>query len=228
MTTSNLIILSNKEHPLYEEFKKLPFHFYDLEKDEPSSGKETRYRDADCVFDMTLVTSPIKEKLLRHICVQFKAPVISDLSCHWGEGLMTQFPRLAGGVSLAFKSPQGAVESFCREEELKPFLSEFIAALNLKEVSVSSPGHGFIYPRTISMLINEAYYSLEDKLAEKEDMDTAMKFGVNYPMGLFEWSELVGARPIAMLLEDLYQVTKEPRYRLCPALKLRALKKEIL
>jgi len=62
---------------------------------------------------------------------------------------------------------------------------------------------GFISPRIVSMIINEAYFALEEKVSTKEEIDIAMKLGTNYPFGPFEWSKKIGLKNIAALLTEL-------------------------
>ena len=45
---------------------------------------------------------------------------------------------------------------------------------------------GFISARVVSMIINEAYFALEEEVSSKEEIDTAMKLGTNYPYGPFD------------------------------------------
>jgi 3-hydroxybutyryl-CoA dehydrogenase len=75
---------------------------------------------------------------------------------------------------------------------------------------------GFIAARIIAMIINEAYFALEEKVSTKKEMDIAMKLGTNYPFGPFEWAQIIGLSKIAKLLEKLY-LTDE-RYITAPAL----------
>ena len=62
---------------------------------------------------------------------------------------------------------------------------------------------GFISPRIVSMIINEAYFTLEENVSTKEEIDIAMKLGTNYPFGPFEWSKKIGLENIAALLTEL-------------------------
>ena len=62
---------------------------------------------------------------------------------------------------------------------------------------------GFISPRIVSMIINEAYFTLEEDVSTKEEIDIAMKLGTNYPYGPFEWSKKIGLKNIAALLTEL-------------------------
>ena len=70
---------------------------------------------------------------------------------------------------------------------------------------------GMITPRVISMIINEAFYTLEQDVSSRGEIDIAMKLGTNYPMGPFEWCEKIGIRKVHSLLEKLG--AHEDRYR---------------
>ena len=59
---------------------------------------------------------------------------------------------------------------------------------------------GFITARVISMIINEAFFTLDEKVSTKEDIDTAMKMGTNYPYGPFEWGSVIGLKNVYDLL----------------------------
>ena len=78
---------------------------------------------------------------------------------------------------------------------------------------------GLVTPRIICMIINEAYYSVMEGTASREDIDLAMKLGTNYPYGPFEWSQRIGIKHIYELLEALYEDTKDERYKICPLLR---------
>ena len=62
-----------------------------------------------------------------------------------------------------------------------------------------------------------------DLLASKEDIDTGMKLGTNYPKGPFEWADEIGLKNIYQTLEAMYEDTKEGRYKICPLLKTEAM-----
>lgn len=78
---------------------------------------------------------------------------------------------------------------------------------------------GMVTPRIICMIINEAFYTVQEGTASKEDIDLGMKLGTNYPKGPFEWVEEIGIENVYELLEALYEDTKEERYKICPLLK---------
>jgi 3-hydroxybutyryl-CoA dehydrogenase len=78
---------------------------------------------------------------------------------------------------------------------------------------------GLVTPRVICMIINEAYYTVQEGTATREDIDIAMKLGTNYPFGPFEWCGKIGIQSVYKLLEAVYKDTKDERYKICPLLK---------
>jgi 3-hydroxybutyryl-CoA dehydrogenase len=76
---------------------------------------------------------------------------------------------------------------------------------------------GMIAARTISMIINEAYFALGDEVSTKQEIDIAMKLGTNYPFGPFEWSQKIGLHNIYRLLKKLTET--DDRYQPAPALE---------
>jgi 3-hydroxybutyryl-CoA dehydrogenase len=78
---------------------------------------------------------------------------------------------------------------------------------------------GMVTPRIIFMIVNEAYFTVQEGTANKTDIDTGMKLGTNYPQGPFEWSEKVGLKDVYEVLEAVYQDTHDERYKICPLLK---------
>ncbi len=69
---------------------------------------------------------------------------------------------------------------------------------------------GMIAPRILAGVINEAWYTWEEQVSTKEQIDIAMKLGTNYPFGPFEWGERIGLGQIAGLLWSLSRT--DPRY----------------
>lgn len=78
---------------------------------------------------------------------------------------------------------------------------------------------GLVTPRIICMIINEAYFTVQEGTATREDIDMAMKLGTNYPYGPFEWCKRIGIKNVYELLEAVYEDTKDERYKICPLLK---------
>jgi 3-hydroxybutyryl-CoA dehydrogenase len=72
------------------------------------------------------------------------------------------------------------------------------------------------------MIINEAYYTVEEGTATRADVDLAMKLGTNYPYGPFEWSQKIGLGSVYDVLLAVYEATHDERYLICPLLKQEA------
>ena len=84
--------------------------------------------------------------------------------------------------------------------------------------------YGLVSARIVSMIINEAYYALEENVSTKEQIDIAMKLGTNYPFGPFEWSEKIGLKNIYTLLKNLSG--QNNRYIICKNLADTAMNKQ--
>jgi 3-hydroxybutyryl-CoA dehydrogenase len=85
---------------------------------------------------------------------------------------------------------------------------------NPPEAEVLDPSLGStIFMRIVAMLINEAVDALYLQIASKEDIDLAMKKGVNYPKGLLKWCDEIGEEKIYTVIRELREEYSEERYR---------------
>lgn len=78
---------------------------------------------------------------------------------------------------------------------------------------------GLTFPRILSLIINEAARSLEEGVAEANEIDIAMRLGVNYPMGPLRWADQIGLDEVLAVLEGLERETGDDRYRPAPLIK---------
>jgi 3-hydroxybutyryl-CoA dehydrogenase len=78
---------------------------------------------------------------------------------------------------------------------------------------------GMVAPRVISMIINEAAFVVGEGTASVEAVDQAMKLGTNYPKGPFEWCDQIGVWNVVDVIEALYVVFGDGKYKLAPALR---------
>lgn len=90
-----------------------------------------------------------------------------------------------------------------------------------KTVSVVDDLPGLVVMRTVAMLANEAAEAVHVGVASSADIDSAMKFGVNYPIGPLAWAEKIGVRHVLNTLDALHAAYGDDRYR--PSLMLRRL-----
>ncbi|EGG48676.1 MULTISPECIES: 3-hydroxyacyl-CoA dehydrogenase [Streptomyces] len=87
-----------------------------------------------------------------------------------------------------------------------------------KDVSVIGDAPGMIVARTVARIIDLAHDAVAKGVATEEDVDTAMRLGVNYPLGPFEWSRRLGRNWAYALLDDLH--LRDPSGRYAPSLAL--------
>lgn len=135
--------------------------------------------------------------------------VYMDLTCYHPQEFYNEFSNLKGVFSALFADEAKRMEIHFKEES--QLVLDYLAQEGYKPVEITFTSCGFIFPRTISQIINEAYFALEEGVATKEDINRAMKFGVNYPKGPFEWSQ--GKEEyVKTLLLELHHLTKDDRY----------------
>jgi 3-hydroxybutyryl-CoA dehydrogenase len=82
-----------------------------------------------------------------------------------------------------------------------------------KEVVLVQESPGFITTRVNALIGNEAFAMLEAGIASAQDIDKALKLGLNHPMGPFELVDLVGLDVRLNILEYLHQTLGE---KYCP------------
>jgi len=87
-----------------------------------------------------------------------------------------------------------------------------------KEVVIVRESPGFITTRVNALIGNEAFAMLEAGIASAEDIDKALKLGLNHPMGPFELVDLVGLDVRLDILEYLHSTLGE-KYRPNPLIR---------
>ena len=76
-----------------------------------------------------------------------------------------------------------------------------------------------IVDRIVVMLINEAADALYLNIASRDDIDTSMEKGVNYPKGLLKWADEIGIDTCVDRMDELFNFYHDPRYRCSPLLR---------
>ncbi|MFQ5682151.1 MAG: 3-hydroxyacyl-CoA dehydrogenase family protein [Candidatus Binatia bacterium] len=146
-------------------------------------------------------------------CVGFSTSRIASWISRPGRvvGFATFYP-LEGRKLIELSAGLGTQESSLEATET------FFRSLGKETVRVTDTS-GLVFPRILSLIINEAARSLDEGLAQREEIDVAMRLGTNYPSGPLRWADQIGLDEVLAVLEGLQQETGEERYR--PALLLK-------
>ena len=91
------------------------------------------------------------------------------------------------------------------------------------DVYVIDDTPGLIVTRTVAMLANLAADALACRVASEPDIDTAMRLGVNYPLGPLAWARQWGIPVILRTLDSLENWYRDGHYRPSPLLRRTAL-----
>jgi 3-hydroxybutyryl-CoA dehydrogenase len=126
---------------------------------------------------------------------------------------------------LALPAPPGSALAFAvapgASEDWRAQAPAWLAALGFAPLPLAD-APGLVVARTVAMLINEAADAVQQGVCSPSAADAAMKLGVNYPAGPFEWLASWSAREVVALLDALDRHYRGERYRASPWLRARA------
>jgi 3-hydroxybutyryl-CoA dehydrogenase len=121
----------------------------------------------------------------------------------------------APGTALAYAVADAASAGW-REQA-----PAWLAALGFAPLPVGD-APGLVVARTVAMLVNEAADAVLQGVCSPEGADAAMKLGVNYPAGPFEWLAAWQPGPLLGVLAALDACYRGERYRASPWLRRQA------
>ncbi len=127
---------------------------------------------------------------------------------------LVQLPA-APGTALAYAVHEAASATWRTQA------AAWLAALGLAPLPVAD-APGLIVARTVAMLINEAADAVLQGVCTPDGADAAMKLGVNYPAGPFEWLARWNDTELTRLIDTLDTHYRGERYRVSPWLRRRA------
>lgn len=91
--------------------------------------------------------------------------------------------------------------------------------MSKEPVIVRKDSPGFIVNRVLIPALNEAVFLLWEGVANRDDVDKAVRFGLNWPMGPLKVLDYIGLDTVLAITEVLCEETGDPKYRACPLLK---------
>jgi len=116
------------------------------------------------------------------------------------------------GTALAFAVASAADSGWPTQA------AAWLAALGFAPLRVAD-APGLVAARTVAMLINEAADAVQQGVCTPDAADAAMKLGVNYPAGPFEWLQTWRRAEVTALLDALDAHYRGERYRVSPWLR---------
>jgi 3-hydroxybutyryl-CoA dehydrogenase len=152
-------------------------------------------------------------------------------SCYFATNTSTMSPTEIGSYT---KRPQKVIAMHFFNPVHKMPLIEIIKGLETDEETVEAVREaarsmgketviinefpGFVTSRISALVGNEAFFMLQEGLGTPEDIDKAIKLGLNYPMGPFELGDLVGLDTRLNNLKYLHEKLGD-KYRPAPLLE---------
>ena len=222
--TMNILVIGE---PINLEELKAKFgegHHYTLEGEHRQA--ERFVLGSDLVFDFILDEDPFQIEI-------YQDKVNANIFINTAKISLAELANLAGHETKASLFGFNGLPTFLNRDVLevsvlhvtdKEKLASLCNTLNTNFLLVDDRV-GLITPRVVCMIINEAYYTVQEGTATREDIDIAMKLGTNYPYGPFEWCTRIGIKHVYELLEAVYEDTHDERYKICPLLKREYLQK---
>jgi 3-hydroxybutyryl-CoA dehydrogenase len=168
-----------------------------------SAAEASAYPGADAYIDLDFVNEPGRVDILNRLLpgLVLVNAVVSTL-----EEIGSPFVRINGWPGFLERSiHEVAVFGELPADglvSLKDRLTRVYEKLG-REYRLVPDTPGMISGRIIATIINEAYYTWEEGVSTREEIDIAMKLGTNYPLGPFEWGGRIGLEKVAGLLAVL-------------------------
>ncbi|MGA1434527.1 MAG: 3-hydroxyacyl-CoA dehydrogenase family protein [Candidatus Kapaibacteriota bacterium] len=176
----------------------------------------------DIIMDCQPLAAELKVPLIHEVLEEFPSAIIlcSTLACTATE-IMHYIQDSHPVIGFGFLPGHTGTASVI---ELAKGLNASEHALKSIEMLMNVMGYtceivedrvGLVIPRILATLMNEAAFAVLEQIATKEDIDAAMKTGVNYPHGLLEWADTIGLDTVLSMLDALYAEYRQERYRPC-------------
>ncbi len=242
-STKPLVFITG-ESPLIEKYSELcaarGYAVHLCPNDPPIRQKEFVSRsvsivttpppNASVAVDLTNIDLRQKEKNLKTVDARLPGtvPILSSsltvtateqatwLSQHHRLVGISAFPTFTGAplveVAPTIYSPKETLEA----------ASAFFASLG-KKIEIVQDRIGMVLPRILCQIINESAFAVTEDVALPQDIDIALKLGVNFPSGPFEWADAIGLKQVCAVLAALQRDSGEERYRTAPLLKQMAI-----
>lgn len=134
----------------------------------------------------------------------------------------TRRPERVCGVHFFNPAPMMSlveiIKTLVTSDDTIAEVRQFAEACGKSPVEVKDRA-GFIVNHLLFPYLNNAVRMLENGTASRDDIDSAMKGGANFPMGPFALLDLVGLDTSLSILDALYDEFRDPHYAASPMLR---------
>ena len=182
--------------------------------------------DADLVVEAAVENLDIKKKIFAELDALCKPETIlaSNTSSISITAIAAATKRPEKVLGMHFFNPAPAmklvevIRGARTNDETFKAVYDCAAEIGKSPVEVGE-APGFVVNRILFPMINEAIIVLENGIASKEDIDTAMMYGANHKMGPLALADLVGLDICLAIMETIFTETGDSKYR--PALTMK-------
>lgn len=131
-------------------------------------------------------------------------------------GSLCPFPSNVVGLHFFNPAPvmklAEVIAGLSTSKETLDWVVNFAKLLGKEPVLVNE-APGFIVNRMLIPMINEAIGILAEGVATADEIDKAMRFGANHPIGPLALADLIGNDVNLSIMETLHNETGDPKYR---------------
>lgn len=176
--------------------------------------------DADIVVEAAIENMKIKKEIfaeLDEICKP-EAILASNTSSLSITEVASATKRPEKVIGMHFFNPAPVmklveiIRGAATSQETFDAVKELSVAIGKEPVEVAE-APGFVVNRILIPMVNEAIGIYADGVASVEDIDTAMKYGANHPMGPLALGDLIGLDVVLAIMDVLYKETGDSKYR---------------
>jgi 3-hydroxybutyryl-CoA dehydrogenase len=161
--------------------------------------------EAELVLDLSQASIDNKIKFYNDLQSKNKK-IVTDLSTYSKESFSILWEKVDGSLAYQFKTKNG-VELLLKKSD--PIIAKSVeTAIELPVFEIfRTTTH--VFSRVLCMIMNEAQIANEENLATSDDLDLAMRFGLNYPKGPLSWINDFSKESIFKVLSNLPSYNKD-------------------